>query len=993
MVALQILLALAPAGYGWFAIPPGPGVTTVLDRQDTQFSWYAGPADQSEWLLNKGGSTAIRLKGWQDVSGFTFDLSTYRGQRVVAAELHLARANGDRVTSLVASTINTDWEQSRACWRFRALPDTPWTFDHSDFSSAAFGNFGSLVSYGFSDSDTFRTYTNSGFTWVAMALDPALVQALMLDHYGLAVTDARLHLTFGGNPTVYTREQNATVQPRLLVQFAASSDTTAPAPVGGLVAAAGDACGSVVLGFTAPADPEDGAAFGYQVRHGPGADYAAATPVARWRIPRPGAPGEAQQVLLEDLAPGSNYTFFVQSYDSVGNTSAPARVDFTVPPVRPAITLAEGDLPVPDPAGRSVRMVPGVLRYFAASEVARINPATGNRIEDGYEGTGADDYKKANVVWDAAANTIALRGCRNEVVGAQLVLQRLGVSLRTVGVEVSDLSGPGGAIIPAKQHVERFLMHHVTSGASAYAEAAIPLAAPFPTTFAIPDASHNAGGVYQSIYLDLFVPSRAPEGLYTGLVTVSATELAGDPVRIGLTLRVSEIAMPDAPTFVVDLNGYGNPWAFGPDPSATCLRYFQAIHKHRAVPNTLPYGWSGNVHADRGPTLTGNGPSRRTASWSAFDAQYGRFFTRDPAQSAFTSAQGYWGPGVNTPVSHFYTPFHEMWPQSMLDPVYGFDAAGRGPAHWDALRAASSNYPTLFSTCPDLASAFPDGYRQAQRNVIGDWLQHAVSNGWTHTAFEIYLNHKYSYSGTHALWVLEECEAADDFRAVGFFHQTWREGLEASGVTNVPWHFRIDISDRWGQHYGQLDPWINWQVVGSGAAGWHWPSKRYRRYQREADRQEQWIWYGLGAPVSGRGDENARAFLQKWCQGFDGGLPYWNSYNTAWTTADDDTPCVVYAGEAVPGFGLYGGPIISQRLKQIRQVQQIIELLNLWAAAPGMNRLRVREALCAKYGQGTWDFAFGTLGEWELYRLRADLVAQLELLEEARRAGVRVYVR
>ena len=37
-------------------------------------------------------------------------------------------------------------------------------------------------------------------------------------------------------------------------------------------------------------------------------------------------------------------------------------------------------------------------------------------------------------------------------------------------------------------------MHYVKSGTNAYAEAAIPLASPFPTTFNIPDASHNAGG-------------------------------------------------------------------------------------------------------------------------------------------------------------------------------------------------------------------------------------------------------------------------------------------------------------------------------------------------------------------------------------------------------------------------------------------------------------------------------------------------------------------
>ncbi|MDA0578593.1 MAG: hypothetical protein O3B24_10905, partial [Verrucomicrobia bacterium] len=292
------LLLLTPVCRAWFAIPPGAGVTTVLDTQDNQFSWYAGPADQQEWLENRGADAAIRIKGWQDVSGLKFDLSAYRGQAVVAAELHMARANADLVTALAAATINTDWQEGNACWRYRALPNTEWAFSHSDFSVATFGNYGSLAGYGFGDGDgdtndldSFRTYTNGGCTWIAMILDPALVQALILDQYGLAVTDPRLHLPLGPNPTIYTHEHNSAVQPRLYVRFAPGTNTAAPAPVGGLAAAAGDENGEVVLSFTAPADPDDGKAFGYNVRYATRGNFAGATNLARWRIPRPSAPG------------------------------------------------------------------------------------------------------------------------------------------------------------------------------------------------------------------------------------------------------------------------------------------------------------------------------------------------------------------------------------------------------------------------------------------------------------------------------------------------------------------------------------------------------------------------------------------------------------------------------------------------------------------------------------------------------------------------------
>ena len=980
--AALCLWSVEAVARSWFPVPPGPDVTTVLDSADNQFCCYAGPGNQQEWLLNKGGNTAIRVKCWQDVAGLKFDLSAYRSRRVVAAELHLARADTDLVTSLVAATINTDWDEYTACWRYRTTA-TEWTFTNSDFSTASFGNYGSLVCFGFTNANTFRSYTNAGYTWIAMALDSNLVYGLMQDQYGLAVTDPRLHWQIAGNPTVYTREQNATVQPRLFIQFATNTDFTAPAPVGGLSAAPGEEDGSVVLQFTAPSDPDDAAAFGYNVRCSTGDVFATAAPVARWRIPRPRAPGTTQRVLIENLGPGSNYAFFVQAYDSIGNTGTPAKVRFTVPARAFAPTLADGGLAPPNPTGRTVRTVGTVMRYFGASEVAQINPFTGNAFEDGYTSSGADNYKEANMVWDAASNTIFLAGCRNEILGAQLVLQRLGANINGIGVSVSDLVATGGLVIASNPNIELFQMHYVTNGGNAYAEAAIPLAAPFPTTFDIPNASHNPGGTYQSVYLDLFIPPSTAAGIYTGTVTVSSAALGADnPVCLGLQVRVSRVAIPDCISFEVDLNGYGNPWDFGPDYNATCLRYFQTIHKHRATPNTLAYGWNGSAYSDHCPTLTGNGPTLQASSWTAFDAKYGRFFSTNDAQSAFNSAHGYNGPGVNTPVTRFYTTFNEMWPQSMLDATYGFDAAGSGPAYWDSLCSAS-NYAALFCNGPDVRTAFPAGYRQAQINVMSNWLTHASANGWTRTAFENYLNDKFYYSGTHSLWALEECETADDFRAVGRFHEMWRDGLAASGVTNVLWHFRIDISDRWGQHYGELDNRINWVCMGSGAAGWHWPSKKYRRYGLDLDKQEDWIWYGLGASSATNGTINARVFLQKWCQGFNGGMPYWGCYYTQWYNADDNYPCVVYSGSSVPGFGTYSGPIMSRRVKELRQVQQVIELLNLWSAGRGMNRSRVRDALNARYGQGTPDYAFGTLDEIKLYQLHADLVAQLEAGPEA----------
>ncbi|HEX2924570.1 MAG TPA: fibronectin type III domain-containing protein, partial [Chloroflexota bacterium] len=417
------LLFCPQASFGWFTVPPPAGVQVVLNTQDAQLSSYASPGNQSEWLLNSGGGSSMRIKGAENPSLVKFDLSAYKGQQVVAAELHLARPSWDydNVSALVASTVNTDWSESTVCYRYRALPSTEWAYPHSDATCATFGNFGTLVSFGCSANGNFKTYSYNGNTWIALVNDPSLIQAMILDQPGgLAITDSRYHN--GGNPTVYTKDQNSSVQPRLFIQFAPSTDTTPPAAVGSLAAAPGMDNGTVELSFTAPSDPDDAKAFGYTVRYSTASDFSAATDVARWRIPRPKTPAAPQKMLIEGLTPGTSYYFFVQAYDAVGNAGTVASVQYVLPAAVTTPVLANGNLATPVATGKAVQTVAGIMRYFAASETAKINPATGNRYEDGYTGTGADDYKKANVVWDSATNTISLSGCRNEMVGSQLIL-------------------------------------------------------------------------------------------------------------------------------------------------------------------------------------------------------------------------------------------------------------------------------------------------------------------------------------------------------------------------------------------------------------------------------------------------------------------------------------------------------------------------------------------------------------------------------------------
>lgn len=978
-----ILIGISSPASAWLD-PNDADVDVLLNTEDNQFAFYSGPSGQNEWLLNKGASSAIRIKGYDDPSAMKWDLSAYRGQVIEAAELHLCRYNADAVNALVVSTINTDWSEGTKsgapagtgdpCWRWRSYPDGEWTYTGSDFSTASFGNFGTLVSFGYQHDDTFRQYSSGGETWVAMKVDAAVIHAMILDNHGLVVTDPR----FGppnGNPRIYASEAGASVQPRLYLQVAATGDTRPAGDPTRLEVLPGDWNGEVVLRFVAPADPDHARAFGYTVRYATHDDFDTATPVERWRIPRPGETGTVDQLLIEGLTPGTSYRFWVQAYDKVGNSGNAVTAQLTLPALKPTPTLGEGQLPDPDPTGKTIAGVPGVMNYWACSELAKVNPDTGNRLEDGYTATGGDDYKKANAVWDAATRTITLRPVRNQVVGFQLIVQRLPATLTGVSVSSGDLRGPGGALIEAEDNIEWLKLHYTGSG-TRYADPAIPLSAPFAETLAVP-SENNPGGTHQSLWCDIYIPRDAAPGDYTSTITLDCNE-AGAAETLNLRVIVASPVIPDTPTFLLDLNGYGNKW----DSAASRYQVFQLSHKHRMVPNTLPYGWNGSVTSDRAPVLTGAGPTLQVADWSAFAANYGPFFDGS-AFSPDHPTYPYHGPGENTAIANFYTTGSEAWPLSLTDTTYGYDAEGMGYAYWKSqVDAGDTGLLNFWLEAPDVMAAFPAGFAEGTRNVWQAFAQYAQDNGWT-TAFQFYLNNKRSYSGTTSLWTLEEQYVADDFRANAWFMGLCREGWEAADAPGARFHWRTDTSSRWQQNWGQLGGIINLRVQGAGK-DWDYRHDRYRGYTEQSE-ESRW-WYGTGPDRTAALTDHGAQMLEHWSHGLDGGTPYWDNFRTDWTaaTGDDADLSVLLSGNNVPGHGAFDGRIATVRMKAMRYGQQLCEMLNLMSGADDWNRNLAARALSAAYGDnaGRGYDAYGgdeysNMQIIDYHRLHAELVDSL----------------
>ncbi len=988
-----------------FLDPNDPNVLTFTAVEDDGFSRVG-----SETLVNRGKTGSVRCKSSQEMVIMKFDLSLLAGWTISEAELHVGASSSSLLYAADVCTINVPWQEGETsggfnngspgdpCWDWRHIPDdmdSPepddhWTYPGSDFTSGTYGNNGSLASYAHPRDQGFTTYTRETpvgeKTFYRIKLNPDVVHALIIgDQYGLTLSDTRGYRL--QNNTVYLRDQWGGAAGPWLYLKGGATDTTGPEDISNFAATAGEWNGEAMLSWTAPSNfSSTGRAFGYDVRFSASpideGNFASATQVDRWRIPRPITAGRTQQMVVPGLDPGAMYYFGIRAYDNAGNNCAVATTSLTLPAAQSVRLFADADFSEPDPAA-TVPEVPGVLRYWACGDLSKVNPVSGDRVP----GPSGDAYKKANTVWDAVSNKVVLRAAANEVVAFQLVLEKLVGSLNNVTVSVSDLAGPGGASIPASPNVELFRCWYVPAGGQYYADACIPLFSPFPATFRIPDPTNSVSGqTNQSVWVDIYVPKGTDVGTYTGQITVDCNQLAS-PLTINLDVFVRTFELPDEQNFILDLNGYHEPWGWSgsgdwPRYLDISLRYHQLGHKHRANVNTVPnshtLNWdkSPRVDSTRTPALTGAGASTHIdpGGWGTFESQYARYLDG----SAFTAAMGYHGPGENTPIPEFYLPVFESWP---LSSYFWFDEipGGLGGAYWYTLWPGGqdpngSTYPPIafLETAPK-PSSYPTDYELGVRNVVADFAERAQAMGWTDTYFQIYLNNKYhwgSLSNPHSqFWNLDEPSEGECMFALGYYYTIFRRGAADAAATapDAKFHFRVDISDKTGMNRGKLDGLLNL-----------WCCSRVTDYHGELpSRQlkypdEVWWYYGGGNSPSGHNLTNSRRFLQVWAWGVDGALPYWNNFDTSWWSADSLS--IVYSGQNVPGYGTYDGAIASVRLKAMRRGQQDIEYLTyLGDHRVDWDRASVTRALRQRYANASDPDSYTGMGVLDFRRLREDV--------------------
>ena len=295
------------------------------------------------------------------------------------------------------------------------------------------------------------------------------------------------------------------------------------------------------------------------------------------------------------------------------------------------------------------------LEVWAIGEGVRINPLTGKAFEENAKmlpGGLSGDYRTKNWVWDGATRTVALKGAANEVVAFQLILEGSGV--QGITVSASDLKGPAGALIPAK-NVSFLRAFHVkvkqemdakrapySLDEGWYPDPLMPLDHPkFGAPFAIDGRNFGgsapaAGEVKnQTVWVDLWVPKVAAKGRYTGVITVTSKE---GSVEIKVALDVHGFTLPDECGMVLEFLSYQNLSKFS---QAQREALFRVAHQHRAtVTTTYPLrGYS--------PLLAPDASNTKFV-WEGFDRAYG------PAIDGSLYQEG---PRAGQPLPVFILPF------------------------------------------------------------------------------------------------------------------------------------------------------------------------------------------------------------------------------------------------------------------------------------------------------------------------------------------------
>ena len=509
-------------------------------------------------------------------------------------------------------------------------------------------------------------------------------------------------------------------------------------------------------------------------------------------------------------------------------TTRRARVAPALTGVMAALTLF---LPACRAQPKGLSQMDQPIRVWAAGDGVRVNPETGRLLEDRpdvHKDYPTGDYHKRSAVWDAQKSRVSLAAARNEFVAFQVVVET-DEPVTGLTVRLDELTGPGGVkIVAPNVALYKAWYLHVTEASTGYerlwlgpgwyADALLPAGRDGAVALSIPDERNGIGSTQtnHSVWVDVFVPAArddAPPGTYKGEVVVSHS---GGERKIAVEVEVWDFALPE------EIHCRGDIWngTLKGMPHELEMKYYQMARRHRFQPGVCFYR----------PKLEVKG-TKVTIDWTEYDRRIGKYLDG----TAFTKANGYWGPGQGVPIGHMILPFDcergenvkRAWPMATPKdgPTSEFEAvwietAKQVKEHFEADPRMKKVEKIIFMDSLD-ESYYQAAYdkmiyfrKLLNRGLGEDWFKYRIDGGYPRKA----MNQLHPYVD---LWVCAtigfDLKKMKDFRAKGV--ETWVYGTaiyetsKAGGSCGSNTFLDLDVLT------GRCLGWVAWKYR-TGYCSW-----------------------------------------------------------------------------------------------------------------------------------------------------------------------------
>ncbi len=389
-----------------------------------------------------------------------------------------------------------------------------------------------------------------------------------------------------------------------------------------------------------------------------------------------------------------------------------------------------------------------------------------------------------------------------------------------------------------------------------------------------------------AMWVDLFVPTQARVGRYTGKIHVEAD---GQHKELTIELRVFKAVIPNESLMTADLNNYAdsitpvykslsdNPERYRDGSYLKIERqFYKMAREHRCLFEQLNAPHSGIPPETFAPELEGRGKHIRVKSWDAYDEHYGPYLDGSAFEGSHRGSM---------PIEFLFTPFNLGWP---------------------------ANYENWGKK----------GYATEYRRILWEYEKHFEEKGWTNTYLVTQLNNKKDYrffpTTQDEIWYLHDEEnTLRYFDVIGDLFQ----------LTHAKMLFRGDESNNLHRHYKDeigehTDLWVaNHTMFG-------WCPECVDVIKNRGSMLWHYGWFGEGftldLPLTAHFTQPMAAFMT----GTTGFCSFWNTLGFGKDPLDAP---FVNGGQALfyPGTDIPGAPDVLPciRLKALRNHMQLADLM------------------------------------------------------------------